>query len=46
MAIAEAVARDQANTSIELARETDQKEIEQLKSNLKLTQQMAQTSQS
>jgi hypothetical protein len=43
---AEAAARDQANTGIELARETNQKEIERLKYDLEQTQQMAQTNQS
>jgi hypothetical protein len=46
LATAEATTRDQANTGIELARETDQKEIERLKSDLEQTQQMAQISQS
>jgi hypothetical protein len=46
LATAEATARDQVNTGIELAREIDQKEIERLKSDLEQTQKMAQTSQS
>jgi hypothetical protein len=46
LATTEAAARDQANTGIEQARATDQKEIERLKSDLEQTQQAAQTSQS
>jgi len=46
LAIAEAAAKDQANTGIELARETNQNKIEWLKSNLEQTHEMAQTNQS
>jgi len=45
LAIAEAAAKDQANTCLEQARVVDQKENERLKVDLKQTQMMAQTSQ-
>jgi septal ring factor EnvC (AmiA/AmiB activator) len=46
MATTEVATRDQENTGIEKAIAVDQKEIEQLKSDLKQTQQAAQTNQS
>jgi hypothetical protein len=45
LATAEAFSRDQVNTSIELARDTNQKEIEWVKFGLEQTQQMAQINQ-
>jgi hypothetical protein len=45
LATSEAIVKDQANTGIDQARVVDQKEIEQLKDDLKQTQLMAQTSQ-
>jgi formate dehydrogenase maturation protein FdhE len=45
LATTEANARDQVNTGLEQARAADQKEIEQLKSDLEQTHQSAQTSQ-
>jgi hypothetical protein len=46
LATTEETARDQGNTGIEQARVADQKEIEQLKSDLEQTHQAAQTNQS
>jgi hypothetical protein len=46
LATTEAVIKDQANEGIQLARTIDQNKIERLKSDLKQTQQMDQTSQS
>jgi hypothetical protein len=43
LATAETTAKDQANSGIEQARVADQKEIERLKTDLKQTQQVAQT---